>query len=939
MRQRFFPIVLALLLGLLALCGCREAGNNVSAGFGSLGQPGATAHRGLGLLLYNVYRTKLSRDGDSTAMATLADQRTEFIDAVNAVLPPDISTNLYGTIHELLPLIDDGTFPAMAQDVKAILTALRAEDDVLEALIAISEQGGDDHRDDTVKLLSRLLAYPDFDGLVDAIGTLLEDNDGVDDYGQPNGERDILRDLMQLASSVLRDLPDVQGAQSSKLSDVLLTVTPQRDGVALGEAAWCVRLGADGLPVVRRDVNGSFLPPFVDLDGDGKVDTANGEPVDATGAPIELPAFGSAGVRDAEGRALTAQGELVYEYYDSKKTVLGSLVRVVGDVLRDDVHEDFLALADGVADRAPGGGFSDDNPLIDVLYAGLEMFKGEPSARTLWGLAALLDSDPDLAEQIFVDLGTMVEIVRTTPVTATSSSGSSQLDLLVPLLDEALESNGSSTSAARELFSAFSSEQQRLGNLPQGFAIMMRYHDYGAQVLAGAGQLSSMESLLDMVREADQCNNPLGGGTLAELYLDTVGGNGSILGIPISISTMNLITTYLGQFLCGGLTSTHIDALQDFDNTGTLDAFTPIAEVFSDRGQTRLLVDIMVALSEGYENAMRPMEPALVDILESGAVDAFFDAFDKMNQVAVPGTGEVVSDAIADALSVLVDDDTTVFDRHGNVHASLAHLLFDAIDDLDDRLSTRGLDDEAARLLDFGLDIATATTTVAGQERLTHSWLIPLSAAAMEELADGLPTSNTARIAEVEELQQDGADFLRSADYALLLDVLLTVEGSSVGEDITDAVVNLFTPRTTVADDVYGALLPLVCSFLSSSSGVDPNDLVTVGRFAGEVIDPAAGMVDALIDGTQTLLAQDDGRTVLTILRNAFYKGPNGVDPAPLEILLDIFADVSAHSSLPSQGPTTVASLKANLTELIVFIDDDVSGLQRVFNDLSQRTF
>ncbi len=942
LRQSITTIVL---IGLgLGLFGCREAGNNVSGGFGSLGAPGASANRGLGLLLYNVYRTGLDRDGDSLGMYTLETHRVEFIDAVNAIIPADVSQNLYGTITDLLPLIDDGTIPGMADDAKLILQRLKQNDEVLEALVNLQDLDAEANGEDYVKLLSRLLAYPEFDPLVDAIATLIEENDGEDGNGQPNGERDLLSELVDLLSRTLRDLPDLPAGSnaSSKLADVLLTVTEQRDGVALGEASWCVRIDEDGFPQVRKGANGDFLPPFVDLNNDGKIDTNGSDPVDSAGQVIDLAPFGTTGQRDAYSRAVTAQSELIYEYFDAKETVVASVLRVVGDVLRDDIHKDFLAIADGMADRNPAGGFSDDNPTLDVMFALLEMFKGEPSANTLRGAAALLNDDPDLAESIMVDLGDMVSILRSTTIaqTTTTSTSGSQMDLLIPLLDEALEHNGQTQSAARELLQAFSTEQQRLGNLPQGFALMMRYHNYGQQVLTGPGKPSAMESVLDMVREADQCNNPLGGGTLAELYMDTVGGNGSILGISISISTMNLITTYLGQFLCGGLTSQHIAALQDFDDTGALDAFTPIAKVFSDRGETRLLVDIMVAMGDGYASAMRPLEPAIVDVLESGAVDSFFDAFDKMNQVQIPGTNDVVSDAIADALSVLVDDDSTVLDRHGNAKMSLAHLLFDALEDMTDRLEVRSLDDESEHMLDFVLDIATATVTNSqGTKVLKHSWLIPLTAATMDELADSLPTNNAQRIADVEELQQDLIDFQTGTDYELLIDVLLTIDNSTVSQDIYDAVANLVTPQVSVAEDVYGALLPLLCSALNTRSNADPNDMIKLLRFVGEILDPNLHLVDNLIDGTQALLAQDDGRTVLTIVRNAFFMGPNGTDMAPIEILVDILEDVSGSSSLPGSGPVTVTSLKTDIQEIVDFIEDDVHGLQQIFDQLRNRTY
>lgn len=928
------------LAALLAATGCREAGNNVSAGFGSLSAPGASANRGLGLLLYNVYHTSLRNEGDTAAMTTLEGHRPEFIDAINAIIPAEVSQNLFGTIQDLLPLIDDGTIPGMAEDVRLILESLRQNDAVLQAIVNMQDATSVANAEDYVTLVSRLLAYPQFDPLLEGIGQVMGENDGVDANGQANGERDLVTELLGVLSRQLKNLPDAQAgsAGASKLVDVLLTVVEPRDGVDLGDPSWCVSVDADGHPLVRKGTNGDFLPPFVDKNHDDAIDKVNGEPVDTNGTAIEIAAFGVGGNRDADGRALTSQGELLYEYFDGKKTVLASVLRLVGDVLRDKLQTDLLALVDGIADRSQQGGYSDDNPLIDLQYASLELFKGQPTHSTLRGMAALLNSDPDFAESILADLGKMVEIVRNTPIAPTSSSGS-QLDTLVPLLDEAFEHNGHSESAIRALLSAFSTEQQTLGNLPEGFALMMKYHNYGTQTLTGPGKPSSMQSLLEMVYEADQCNNPLGGGTLAELYIDSIAGNAKILGISINIQTMNLITQLLGTLICNGLTQQHIAALKDFDTTGTLAAFTPIATVFSDRGETRLLVDIMSALHEGYASSMAPMEPAIIDILESGAVHKFFDAFDKMNSVAVPGSNDVVSDAVADALAVLVDDDASLVDRHGQPVDSLLHLLLGATEDLLDRVDQRGLDDEAEKLLDFGLAVLTSTVQSGQGLVLTNGWLIPLAAAALDDLAESLPTDQAARAAEVERMQADVEEVLTHADLTVAVDVLLAIDASTAGDEIYAALVHLFTPSTTTADDVFGSLVPLLCSVLNTQSSADPQDMVEVLRFLGQVIDPSANMINRLVDGVQALLEQDEAQTVLGIVRNAFDKGPNGTDEAPIQVLLDIMDDVSGNSSLPTAGPLTVGSLKDSLTEIIDFIQDDVAGLPFIFNQLSQRAF
>lgn len=952
------PVALLLVLA-FALCGCREMGGGESAGFGSLStSTGSTNSAGLGLLAYNMYHTSLRNSGESAGMYTLEGRRTDFIEAIDATIPTSVSSNLLGTIRDLKPLIIDGTLPGMGDDVRDVLVYLEADTDVLQAIVDLSSGTtvGVDHNpdgQDYFALLSRLMAFPDFVPLTDALAGIIEENDGVDVNGVPNGELEIINEFLALLGDILMDLEDPQpnsgGNTTSDLIEVLLSETPQRDGAVLGDPAWAVRF-ADGLPQVATGVNGDFLPPFVDLDNDGMIDLdGNGQPVDANGQPITLTAFGTDGVRDADGKALTAQGQEIFVYYDMKTTVLGTVGRVLGDILRTSVLSDQIAVMAGTPDPVLGGGYSSDNPGIDQTWAMYELLKDESASNLLQGLAALFDDDPVFAESILADVGDMVTAINNAPITqpGSGSGGGFTLDSLVPVLDQALEPTGNGPTPIRALLQAFSDSQQQLQNLPQGFATMFRLHDVGAGIPTGPNAPSAFERLLELIDAASNCGSGgalsfLGINSMGEFYIDAIAGNATLLGIPISVGVLHFILPYTANLFCSTLTQQHVAVLQDFDQSGALDAFRPIAKAFSDAGETALLLDILGGLGGGgsYATSIRPLEDTIADVLESGAIENFFDAFAKMNTIQIPGTNDVISDALADMFAVLVEDDGTVIDRHNNTHMSLLHMFVDALDRVSERQELRGLDDESGRVTDLILEIVTETVTDGqGNTVLKNAWLVPLAAAALKEIAAAIPTDANDRLVYVQDLQTDSIASATSVETRRMHELLVAIDSSTHAPDVYAALANVCTPDANPAHDVYGALLKVVGSTIGGGdSGTDNGALVKVLRFAGEAIHPNTGWTTDFVDGLERLIAMADGQVLLSIIRNALDKGPNGDDDAPVEVVLEVIDEVSEAIDPGPHPPLSVQTLRDSLNGIIDFLEDQQNGLPMVWNQLGGST-
>ncbi|MHC4830522.1 MAG: hypothetical protein ACYTFT_09245, partial [Planctomycetota bacterium] len=545
--------------------------------------------------------------------------------------------------------------------------------------------------------------------------------------------------------------------------------------------------------------------------------------------------------------------------------------------------------------------------------------------------AALIKNDPRKGEELMVKLVEAVDIIQSTPSNpATTHASTSFLDDVQPLLDQSFEVNSSGQSPARMLLRTFTAEQARLQNLPAGFALMIKYSDWAARTPTSPGDASLFERLLGMVAEANQCDSwPFG--NMAEFYLDAMAGNKSILGININVSTINLLLDIptLRSLLCGQISDGNVRALAAFAQSGALDAFTPIAKAFSDAGQTAVLKDIMVVLHNRYAADMRPHEAGIVRLLESGAVEKIFEVLDDMNRISVPGTGEIVSDVIADFLAALVDDDRHVEDRKGRVMRSLAHLLFDPIDRIAQRI---GSDPALDSAMNQAFYIVLGTVVDSNGERvLQHKGLIPLAAAVLEALADDMSLFPWIRNPDITEDQRKIQELMVGPEVPLLVDLVLTIERSPSKNQIKASITNLLTPNFQANHDIYGSVLEILAASLQQS--VDSAAVVDLLNFAGRALDPQKGWSRPLAINFTKLLEGQGGPTVTAILRNGLNRGPSGQTQAPLEVVLEIVDEMAAAGSNGAQL-STPDTIKDSLQEIVDFIRDDQSGMRRLWANI-----
>lgn len=952
--------------------GCNRGGTGGGKPAGSASTAaGATAGVDMGAIAYDMLHHKYETGGEIAKLGALEARRDDFVNAVNRILPSDVSNNLFPTLMSLLPLVDHGFVEGAASDVDSIILELMNDQQTLDSLAKLlntpgarKKAGADYGRN---QLVSRLLAYPDMEELTRSSLRLLRNNDGMDDTGTPNGERNLLGELQGAVARGLRNYqPSANGTQASAVAnslntvaDALLAEQPMNAFPNLGAAAWAVRVDTYGNPAVQPLANGTLPVPFVDNDGDKVADVnVDHEPIDAAGTPIRIAPFGVDGSRDSFGRALAGGGGLYYSYFDAKRTLLSEVLLLTGELMKRDVAGQTVKVLDALATRYKhDNGTVDprddwetlgpDSPFVDLAYAQFELVKHTPLPQLLKGIAQIVKNDPakfgEMVDKLVVSIS---KARQAASATQTAGSAAGLVSDLLPLLEDALQHRGQSTSAIRALLQAFNTEQRRLKTLPVTFARMMKFSDYRNRVPADANNKSAMQQILEMMEEANKCNAP-GLGNMAEFYLNAMAGNQRILGININIGTIHLMLDigFLRNLLCSGIKASDVRALKDFNDSGALDAMKPIAKVFADRGETALLKDIMLGLGRHYNAVMRPTEPTVVAIMESGSLEILFEVIDEMTQQRVPGSNEVVADVLADTLEAVISTATPRYDRKGQRHDSLAKMMMVPLDDLGAKAKTAGVEAELESITGSLADVLLATYTDAqGQDHWKWEGLKSSLGDVLEAVADSIPADPTDRARWAAEEQIAIEKLLTGRDVVLGLDILTAISNSPDKATINKAIVNLFTPQQNAQFDAFGGILVLLAEGLghdaaavSAVSQIDEAALADVLHFAGRLLDPAANRVDGVIELIRQFIRADDGLLILRLARNALDKGATGTDPSAVEVLSSVFEDIGDAGPAAS-GTTSSAELRDSLQAATDFINDTAEGLPHFIARIKARS-
>lgn len=952
--------------------------------------------------------------------AVLDAHKDAFIEAINTTLPPDDLKALPEGLKSLFPLIDDGTLPGMTDDIAGLVEGIYSDPEdpdkkALKAFVRLTQaRNRAVEPDHLIGFVGRLLKQPDLEEAMLALAQVIRENDGVDDQGQPNGEVDLITDTLSFISSKMTDfaLPDLASPMNAGLVGELLNPVTVPPGVDLGPPAWGVRLDSNGNPKVAVDpATGKVYAPFVDADADGIADVnASNEPLDAKGAPVSITAFGTDGPRDESKRALAYDGKPLFDYYDAKRTALAMTALLVGDLIRKDAHKDLrpiLNTALGPRVINDNGTPSDptddyehftatDNPILDMQWGSAEIMRYEQIPRLLRTVGQLSRDKPEIGERILIGIGKMWKAVKDAGAMGSHQEMTDLMDMLEnlsPVLDQLFEKpNTSGASTARLLMQVYDGLGPEALELPKEMALTIEYHtlvktgkcgtgvvdpsksvkvDFAKPMIHnGVDNRSAFEQGVMLLVAVDGPPLPLIGKSLAEVVIESSAGMdpkqgcdllNAVLGaasLPVidwmAIGMLNLLG-YDGQYVWDNL-----QAMEAFAHSGAMEGFIPLAKAFVQRGQTRLLLQILHELNKDLQkdldndpsttSSIRRSEPLMLTLFNGDGGDHFYDLIHTLLQAKVDGGPATAADLFADALEYIVDDDVTVFRRNGTTVSSRMKLLLEPARAMTDRIAASGQFATFDHLMTVLVGVVSQTVVndngtpgYAGDdfEQLARPGMVGLVAAFTGYAEKLLDVPLAERHAMIDEQQALITEMLTSKSFSKMVRMLDAVDLSPSSGKLYQMVGAIFTPNPSASEDAFGSLMVIVSQ--SMQKGMEPEVVGDLTKYFSKVLDPAQGRVLNLIRGTSKILEQDFAKTGVKLAQNLFSQGEDGTKTAPISEFLALMDDLRRIDEetcvvAPEAPILTVEEVEAFLKELVHFLRDDTErGLPKIYQIIKDR--
>lgn len=998
-------LVAALLVALLPSC---------SPASPDFRDPRTSTPKSLGELVYQILLANL-RESDTcpdTYVAQLTQHHEDFVTTFDYLVDGEVREQVPAILGEVLaPVIDNGDLPRLTDAVARALALLISDEFdperlTIQSVLALQDTRTVLESSMAIRLVSRLLSDPQLPDRVHDLALFAAHDDGID-Y--------TLDSLLYMAERNLADTSDDEsmcsGLEIGSLEDTLLTQSGFTFGPATGAAAWVPRVDLHGNPRVR-EVGGSLLGAFVDMDNDGAADVnADGVPVDASGAEIDLPALGTADAdgRDSQGRAIDADGELIYEYYDAKRTGLAAAVQIVRGMLEADLHHDLNAVAAAVlGGQVPCDDDTDtcraypsaDNPLADLAFMVTDIAKVDRPKAFLDTLAELVVENPVLAEDLLVSIGDLIRLTDTQ--TDISITDPNLIDLgieLVPLIEDVLDSsNTSGQSTARVLLDVLVEVREEQPDFLRRVAWMIDYVDLNKSstcsaadpnlaastrvnydqprwigpVNTGTDNRSILEQVVELLYAAD-CGNLLGG-TVAYQILDllvdlqpgTVCDVINVLGVvdglfanscefqwwnPVSWiqcvanavanGALNAIGCSNGQAVLNEL-----ESLQGLAESGSLDALIPLAKLFNDRGQLRLLVNLLKFLHEetlrdedgnpNTQSVIRELLPVISEFIHSGGADKLLDTLELM--VTVPASDQpslTMADVVVDSLERVTETRTVQTRSGGRAQTSMLRETLLPLRLMVTRINQRGAKPELDHMLDYVLSGITTTRTVAGRRRLNNPNLLPLMQEGLEVVRDAADLPQSQYLCYVDEAQDGAVELLLDRDFATVVRLASSLETTDEGPRLEAWVTSLLTPSLSNPEgEAYGPLMQILAALLTSE--LPDSDMSALFRYLGAVSGQLRPGGRGFVETLDELLAGDSTGVILRIIGDAISEGPLPSRELPVTTFSGVFTDVATVTDVPMCMPgdeveVTSSDVEDVLDGVVGFINDDTGGLGAVY--------
>ena len=387
-------------------------------------EPAATNYGDFGTEVQALLANEFLWSGTASEGAVRAEafgrHKTDVVWALNALATGPVKTGMLPLFEDILPLYDDlpngkpAALIAMTRDLSKLLESLSLDGPAIEAL-------------------ARMFAAPEANphALEHLLGTLVRHPIRVMDRAAAM-MLDLEPDMTGLVTWLHRELPTLEDAtvvasNEKTFMQRLLSVEIQ-SSEAIGPPTGSVYFDGRGAPMVVKTPSGAFSAPFVDGDGDGQVDVdAYARPVDAAGAPIDLPTFAHAPTltetRDQLGRAIIG-GQLVYAYFDVRRSAVAWLVRDARSLLAKGLHFDLFAAFDALlggrvsrddADGRYTGFFVEESPLLELMHIVNELRRYPRLVELMRAMEHVVAAKEPLLRKLVVDLAKARKILHDAP--------------------------------------------------------------------------------------------------------------------------------------------------------------------------------------------------------------------------------------------------------------------------------------------------------------------------------------------------------------------------------------------------------------------------------------------------------------------------------------------------------------------------------------------
>lgn len=612
----------------------------------------------LGELVYRVIRNELRTDPECPAeyVASIERDHDDFVETFDYVIengvPNDFPELLGGTIK---PFIDNDKLPRLVDTLAATL-ALLVDDEfdpdrsTIQAFANLSSTKSLLESSVAIQLVSAILIDDTIPDKIHTLATIAQEDDGVT-Y--------LMDDMMSLASYAL-SLDDTPSTCSGLVTPDANTTLLRTDGFvenpahALGSPFYLARPDVNGNPVVIAD-GGVLRGPFVDADADGVADVnADLDPIDANGDPIELAMIGEDGAtgRDEFGRAIDANGNPIFDYYDVKRTALSYTMQIGADLLATGIHHDVPAVVSAALgtpvvcdeDEFCREYPSAQNIVADLAWMGFEIAEYGRVNVLMRTISDLLSADPAKSEALLVAVGDIIRALDRSSLSMTDTTLTQAVRSLVPILANILATpNTASMPTARLLVDLFQDLGTTADEMPTElhYTLETQYDAQGQNQLesvnydlprfpqGGDDNRSGLEQVLETFEYADcgyigpeqplqypirailwnalyALDNQIHPGTLAAVLVEFLSHQ-----TPATVGNIaNLLDTLNGLLGGGTMASVlqagtncsaadsqkvaeHLPIFAYLAESGSLDWILPICKVFGDQGQTRVFIDML----------------------------------------------------------------------------------------------------------------------------------------------------------------------------------------------------------------------------------------------------------------------------------------------------------------------------------------------------------